>query len=208
MHVEHFQWWTLREYIFLEGANVDCRCHRKCAPPPKIWPPVPNFPGNSPPPRAISANASKLNSILDVYGMDQLITEPTRITNNSQSLIDLCLTNIPSKIIKSDVNHISIRDHALVCMTYKTHFERTGSRLIKTRYLKNFHKENFLRDLKQKPWCDVINTNNDLNDIWATWKSLLMTCIDSHASRLPPPPPPPPSSVQRDAANDVIPSMT
>ena len=54
----------------------------------------------------ISANASKLNSILDVYGMDQLITEPTRITNNSRSLIDLCLTNIPSKIINSGVNHI------------------------------------------------------------------------------------------------------
>ena len=40
--------------------------------------------------------------------MDQLITEPTRITNNTQSLIDLCLTNIPSKIIKSGVNHISM----------------------------------------------------------------------------------------------------
>ena len=114
-------------------------------------------------------------------------------------------------------------------MTYKTHFERTGSRLIKTRYLKNFNKENFLRDLEQKPWCEVISTINDpkggfplseifrpnrnfslfhelssrtnckktkrnfvsvekfrlvesgLNDMWATWKSLLMTCIDKHA---------------------------
>ena len=177
MHVEHFQWWTLREYIFLEGANVDCRCHRKWPPPRQFGPPCQI--SQEIPPRDISANASKLNSILDVYGMDQLITEPTRITNNSQSLIDLCLTNIPSKIIKSDVNHISIRDHALVFMTYKTHFERTGSST-------HFHKENFLRDLKQKPWCDVISTNNDLNDIWATWKSLLMTCIDSHASRSPP----------------------
>ena len=109
--------------------------------------------------------------------MDQLITEPTRITNNSQSLIDLCLTNIQSKIINSGVNHISISDHALVFMTYKTHFVRTGSRLIKTRYLKNFNKENFLRDLEQKPWCKVISPN----DMWATWKSLLMTCIDKHA---------------------------
>jgi hypothetical protein len=45
-------------------------------------------------------------------------------------------------------------------MIYKIHFERTGSRLIKTRYLKNFQREHFLRDLKQKPWCDV-STNND-----------------------------------------------
>ena len=57
--------------------------------------------------------------------------------------------------------------HALVFMTYKSHHERTGySRLIKTQYLKNFHGENFLRDLEQKPWCDV-STNNDPNDMWA-----------------------------------------
>ena len=35
------------------------------------------------------SNAVKLKHILDIYGLDQLITEPTRITLNSRSLIDL-----------------------------------------------------------------------------------------------------------------------
>jgi hypothetical protein len=47
----------------------------------------------------ISASASKLNYRLDVYGMDQLITEPTKITNNSQCLIDLCLTIYNQKYV-------------------------------------------------------------------------------------------------------------
>ena len=39
----------------------------------------------------ISANPLKLNCILDIYIIDQLINKPTRITNYSQTLIDLCL---------------------------------------------------------------------------------------------------------------------
>ena len=40
-----------------------------------------------------SANAVKLKHIFDIYGLDQLITELTRITLSSRSLIDLCITN-------------------------------------------------------------------------------------------------------------------
>ena len=48
-----------------------------------------------------SANAGKLKHIFDIYGLYQLITEPTRITINSRSLIDLCITNTPNKVAKS-----------------------------------------------------------------------------------------------------------
>ena len=128
----------------------------------------------------ISANPLKLNCILDIYIIDQLINEPTRITNYSQTLIDPCLINVPSKTIKSGVDHISISDHSLVLMTYKTNLERIGSRIIQTRCLKNFNRDNFLKDMEQKRWC-YVNTNTDPKDMWATWKSLLMECIDKHA---------------------------
>ena len=41
-----------------------------------------------------SSNKNTLNEIFDIYGLDQLIQEPTRVTESSSSLIDLCLTNI------------------------------------------------------------------------------------------------------------------
>ena len=40
--------------------------------------------------------------------MEQIINEPTRITENSQALIDLFFTNRPRNMIKSGVDHIGI----------------------------------------------------------------------------------------------------
>ena len=94
-----------------------------------------------------SANAVKLKHIFDIYGLAQLITEPTRITLSSRSLIDLCITNIPTKVAKFGVVHLAISDHALIYMTYKLQHERSGTTIIKTYQMKNFHKASFLRDL-------------------------------------------------------------
>ena len=58
-----------------------------------------------------SANAVK--HIFHICGLDQLITEPTRITLSFRSLIDLCITNTPTKVAKFGVVHLAISDHAL-----------------------------------------------------------------------------------------------
>ena len=63
-------------------------------------------------------NSSTLTNILDIYGlMSQLISEPTRITPTSSTLIDLCITSSPEKISKAGVVHLGISDHSLVFMT-------------------------------------------------------------------------------------------
>ena len=48
-------------------------------------------------PDSVNANSSHLLNIMDIYGLTQLITEPTRVTQYSRTLIDLCLTNSPDK---------------------------------------------------------------------------------------------------------------
>ena len=83
--------------------------------------------------------SSTLTNILDIYGLSQLISEPTRITPTSSTLIDLCITNSPAKISKAGVVHLGISDHSLVFMTLKICYERTGShRTIETRAFKKF----------------------------------------------------------------------
>ena len=59
-------------------------------------------------------NSTILTSITDLYGLQQLISEPTRITKSSSTLIDLIFTNSPDKIVCSGVSHISISDHSLI----------------------------------------------------------------------------------------------
>ena len=49
-------------------------------------------------PKELDSEARTLLSILEVFGLHQLITKPTHVTKNSKSLIDLCITNSPDRI--------------------------------------------------------------------------------------------------------------
>ena len=62
---------------------------------------------------------SELVNIFDIYGLTQMITEPTRITPVSQTLIDLCITNYPEKISSSGVLPLGISDHSLIYIVRK-----------------------------------------------------------------------------------------
>ena len=53
-------------------------------------------------------------NITDIYGLHQLISEPTQITDKSSTLIDLIYTNCPERVVCSGVVHISISDHSPV----------------------------------------------------------------------------------------------
>ena len=60
-----------------------------------------------------NANNALLN-VSDVYGLKQLITEPTPSTPSSSSLIDLIFTYQPDLVSFSGVSHVGISDHSLV----------------------------------------------------------------------------------------------
>ena len=45
------------------------------------------------------------NSVADIYGLHQLISEPTRITDKSSTLIDLIYSNCPERVVCSGVAH-------------------------------------------------------------------------------------------------------
>ena len=131
-------------------------------------------------PGVTSVNGNKLNDIFEIFGLKQLIVDPTRTTPYSSTLIDLCVTNAPSKIVNSVIIELSISDHVLVYMTHKVHNKHTCSRLVHIRSMKNFNAENYLRDLEQQAWADV-NLSNDPDEMWVKWKNMLINCIDKHA---------------------------
>ena len=54
-------------------------------------------------PGVADSNSSKLINVCEIFGLGQLITEPTRVTAQSQCLIDLCITNTPDKIVRAGV---------------------------------------------------------------------------------------------------------
>jgi hypothetical protein len=130
---------------------------------------------------ATNSNLFKhLSDILDIYGLEQLIKEPTRITHNSQTLIDLCITNTPDKIVQSGIIHTGISDHSLAFMCRKTKHNKENSRIIETRNFKNFDEKSFLKDVSQMPWIEI-ESSNDPNQMWKQWREMFMFCVDKHA---------------------------
>ena len=100
-------------------------------------------------PGVADGNSSKLINVYEIFGLSQLITEPTRVTAQSQSLIDLCITNTSDKIVRSGAMPLGISDHSLVYLIRKTHYTIPGCvKIISTWSFKNFNEEEFLADIE------------------------------------------------------------
>ncbi len=88
----------------------------------------------------ISTTASpiknKLKEILDIYGIKQLINEPTRITSSSRTLIDLCLINTPSHVVDAGVLFLSISDHSLIYAIRKAQYVQGVPKTVHIRSMK------------------------------------------------------------------------
>ena len=55
-----------------------------------------------------------MKNICDSTNLTQLITEPTRTTDNTKTLIDNAVTNRPSQILDSGVIPCGISDHDII----------------------------------------------------------------------------------------------
>ena len=60
------------------------------------------------------SHTQRLKFISSAYQLQQLILEPTRMTNRSATLIDLIFTNETRNIAKSGVIHNGMSDHSLI----------------------------------------------------------------------------------------------
>ncbi|XP_073245687.1 uncharacterized protein [Porites lutea] len=99
-------------------------------------------------------NTRRLCEISDLFGLQQLITEPTRITESSSTLIDLIYTNYTDRVVCSGVSHIGISDHSLIYVYRKLSltFPSKGHSTISYRNFQNFNRESFRNDIAQQDW--------------------------------------------------------
>ena len=70
------------------------------------------------------SNTNKLMFLTVLYNLEQLIKEPTRVTNTSSSLVDLILTNQPNNISNSGVIDLGISDHSLIYAVKKNKYTK------------------------------------------------------------------------------------
>ena len=95
-------------------------------------------------------NTRRLCEISDLFGLQQLITEPTRITESSSTLFDLNT----DRVVCSGDSHIGISDHNLIYFYRKLSpaFQSRGHSTISYRNFHNFNRESFRNDIAQLDW--------------------------------------------------------
>ena len=125
--------------------------------------------------------AKKLDSIMEIYQLIQVIDKPTRLTESSASLLDVCITSAPNKIMCSDVIHTGGSDHSLIYVVRKINAttKTNTTKEISFRNFKHFNSIAFQNDLFYQPW-DTVDALCNVDQKWNFWKELFLEVLDKH----------------------------
>ena len=91
----------------------------------------------------LQSHSRRLMDILELFQMKQVIADPTRITSNTASLLDIIATNRADKVKESGVIHLGISDHSLVYVSLKVSVPRDKPKIVESRNLKNYNINHF-----------------------------------------------------------------
>ena len=127
------------------------------------------------------AHKRLLKGIAELHDLKQVIESSTRVTEHSESLIDLCFTNAQQKITESAVLDPGLSDHSLIYCVMKSGRHRAPPKMIQFRSYKNYDKDSFVSDLRQVPWHVALNNHEDIDDCIDTWNKLFSEVAAVHA---------------------------
>ena len=124
----------------------------------------------------------RIMEFYDTFGLQKLISEPTRETASSSTVIDYIATNDPRNVVESGVLQTCISDHYVVYVVRK-HFGslKPQHKMITTRQMKNFDEELFLGDLASVDWQAIVSDSGSLDDAVGQWSDTLSQIINRHA---------------------------
>ena len=119
--------------------------------------------------------------------MQNVIKEATRITANTESLIDLIVTTKPELTKTTGVLPLGISDHSLVYATLKLKSKRPPPKVITTRNFKSLNPEQFKASIEQTPFyvSTIFEDNDDVLWAWellfkhAPWRDVKVRSVSS-----------------------------
>ena len=107
---------------------------------------------------------------IEGFGLTQLVSEATRVTSDSKTLIDHIYSNCPENVNSLHVPKIGLSDHFPIFFTRKMHVQppKKNHNTIFYRSFKAFDETKFIVDLQSVPW-DTIKLFDDTDDIMEAW---------------------------------------
>ena len=125
-------------------------------------------------------NKHKLQSIMDDFHMHNVITEPTRRTITSCTLIDVIIRTRKELVSSAGVFPLGISDHDLIYATIHLKNKRPPPKIIRTRNYKRMDIHAFKHDLETAPFHIASIFDDPDNRLWA-WKILFDDICNDHA---------------------------
>ena len=120
---------------------------------------------------------------IEMFNLTQNISQPTRITENSSTLIDHIYTNRPENISEVIVSSFSASDHFPVCATRNVHTNlnhKNSHTLINYRDFKKFDEDKFLNCLMNSNLSNVENIV-DVDEAMNSWNEIVITTLNNCA---------------------------
>jgi hypothetical protein len=123
----------------------------------------------------------KLKNIICTYGYKQIITQATRVTQTTETLLDLIIVNNARLVLKSGVWKSSLADHDIIYVVRKCPSKVKDPISYKyIRKLKNVDKAELLKSFEEAPWwaLDICPT---VNKAYAMFVYIVTHILDIHA---------------------------
>ena len=127
-----------------------------------------------------NAEAKALINFCLSYNLSQLITIPTRVTENSKSILDIILVSHTKQVQRAKVMKSRISDNDLVCVTLKLKKARCKLVYFTARSLKHYRSDAFYNDASLATWS-IVDVFDYVEDKVHTFNLLFMDILKPHA---------------------------
>ena len=127
-----------------------------------------------------STLTNRFLDILNLFQLNQVIEDPTRITSHTQTLLDLFITNKPENIINSGAIQLGISDHSLIYGCRKISMSKNLPKIVETRNFKHYEISEFKRDLSTALSNCEWNVD-DPNALWINFRDKFNEISSLHA---------------------------
>ena len=122
------------------------------------------------------SKCKKLIDLIRPFGLRQLIKEPTRLTFDRNSCLDLFITNCDN-ISKSGVCNINISDHLPILLTRKRIKIPKRKCTFTGRSYRNYNRNTFQQYLKEADW-NAFNNGSTVTAKWKCFQEIIRGTID------------------------------
>ena len=100
----------------------------------------------------------------ELHNLQCMIEKPTRVTDKTQTLIDVILTNIPGHFKLSGEFNPGLSDHYMTFCLMNTRIKQHKRKIITFRSKKNLNHEELKKDIEAMPW-QVMETFDSVEDM-------------------------------------------